>query len=78
MDGTVDGFRYGAVTPVAAYLMACLGGALGLRCIVRSLPGARSFKPGSLVRRRLHRVRHLDDALHRHDRLPRGGDPGPL
>ncbi|GAA4336303.1 MHYT domain-containing protein [Streptomyces venetus] len=49
MDGTVDGFRYGAVTPVAAYLMACLGGALGLRCIVRSLPNARSWKPGWLA-----------------------------
>ncbi|MFJ7072030.1 MHYT domain-containing protein [Streptomyces sp. NPDC098781] len=49
MQGTVDGFRYGAVTPVAAYLMACLGGALGLRCIVRSLVGERSWKPGWLA-----------------------------
>ncbi|MFJ8595319.1 MHYT domain-containing protein [Streptomyces sp. NPDC093598] len=49
MDGTVDGFRYGAVTPVAAYLMACLGGALGLRCIVRSLLEARSWKAGWLA-----------------------------
>ena len=49
MDGTVEGFRYGAVTPVAAYLMACLGGALGLRCIVRSLLGARSWKAGWLA-----------------------------
>ncbi|WP_030237896.1 MULTISPECIES: MHYT domain-containing protein [unclassified Streptomyces] len=49
MDGTVDGFRYGAVTPVAAYLMACLGGALGLRCIVRTLLDARSWKPGWLA-----------------------------
>lgn len=49
MDGTVDGFRYGAVTPVAAYLMACLGGALGLRCIVRSLLDTRSWKPGWLA-----------------------------
>lgn len=49
MDGTVDGFRYGAVTPVAAYLMACLGGALGLRCIVRSLLNERSWKPGWLA-----------------------------
>lgn len=48
MQGTVDGFRYGAVTPVAAYLMACLGGALGLRCIVRSLLDAQSWKPGWL------------------------------
>ena len=49
MDGTVDGFRYGAVTPVAAYLMACLGGALGLRCIVRSLLNAPSWKTGWLA-----------------------------
>lgn len=49
MEGTVDGFRYGAVTPVAAYLMACLGGALGLRCIVRSLLNAHSWKPGWLA-----------------------------
>ncbi|QOV33508.1 hypothetical protein IM697_25225 [Streptomyces ferrugineus] len=49
MQGTVDGFRYGAVTPVAAYLMACLGGALGLRCIVRTLLGGQSWKPGWLA-----------------------------
>ncbi|MEV7001570.1 MHYT domain-containing protein [Streptomyces sp. NPDC093982] len=49
MEGTVDGFRYGAVTPVAAYLMACLGGALGLRCIVRSLLNEHSWKPGWLA-----------------------------
>ncbi|PNG17822.1 MHYT domain-containing protein [Streptomyces cahuitamycinicus] len=49
MDGTVDGFRYGAVTPVAAYLMACLGGALGLRCIVRSLLDTRSWRAGWLA-----------------------------
>lgn len=49
MEGTVDGFRYGAVTPVAAYVMACLGGALGLRCIVRSLLNSQSWKPGWLA-----------------------------
>ncbi|MGP2439497.1 MHYT domain-containing protein [Streptomyces sp. JW3] len=48
MEGTVDGFRYGLVTPVAAYLMACLGGALGLRCTVRTLLNAQSFKAGWL------------------------------
>ncbi|WP_330239304.1 MHYT domain-containing protein [Streptomyces sp. NBC_00525] len=37
MAATVTEFHYGAVTPVAAYLMACLGSALGLRCTVRSL-----------------------------------------
>lgn len=49
MEGTVDGFRYGAVTPVAAFLMACLGGALGLRCIVRTLLSTQSWKPGWLA-----------------------------
>ncbi|MEV0210060.1 MHYT domain-containing protein [Streptomyces sp. NPDC050788] len=49
MQGTVDGFRYGAVTPVAAYLTACLGGALGLRCIVRSLLNEQSWKAGWLA-----------------------------
>ncbi|MEU6732979.1 MHYT domain-containing protein [Streptomyces physcomitrii] len=37
MHGTVDGFSYGLVTPLVAFLMGCLGGALGLRCTVRSL-----------------------------------------
>jgi NO-binding membrane sensor protein with MHYT domain len=49
MQGTVDGFGYGLVTPVAAYLMACLGGALGLRCITRSLRDRGSYRPGWLV-----------------------------
>ncbi|MEU6261226.1 MHYT domain-containing protein [Streptomyces sp. NPDC047043] len=37
MTATVSNFYYGAVTPIAAYLMACLGAALGLRCTTRSL-----------------------------------------
>ncbi|AZS89306.1 MHYT domain-containing protein [Streptomyces griseoviridis] len=41
MTATVSNFYYGAVTPVAAYLMACLGAALGLRCTVRSLRNSR-------------------------------------
>ncbi|WP_455354261.1 MHYT domain-containing protein [Streptomyces sp. SYSU K217416] len=49
MHGTVDGFSYGLVTPLAAYLMACLGGALGLRCATRSLLVNRSWKPGWLA-----------------------------
>ncbi|MFJ9543300.1 MHYT domain-containing protein [Streptomyces sp. NPDC101225] len=49
MQGTIDGFRYGAVTPVAGYLTACLGGALGLRCIVRSLVNEQSWKVGWLA-----------------------------
>ncbi|CQR64630.1 MHYT domain-containing protein [Streptomyces leeuwenhoekii] len=49
MQGTVDGFSYGLVTPLVAYLMACLGGALGLRCTTRSLLVARSWRPGWLL-----------------------------
>ncbi|WP_326582661.1 hypothetical protein OG889_28900 [Streptomyces sp. NBC_00481] len=49
MQGTVDGFSYGAVTPVAAYVMACLGAALGLRCVVRSIYNEQSWKPGWLA-----------------------------
>lgn len=49
MEGTVDGFRYGVVTPLAAYAMACLGGALGLRCTVRSLLDTQSWKAGWLA-----------------------------
>ncbi|MCM2414775.1 MULTISPECIES: MHYT domain-containing protein [unclassified Streptomyces] len=48
MQGTIDGFSYGVVTPVASFLMACLGAALGLRCTTRSLRTERSFKAGWL------------------------------
>ncbi|MFD6423191.1 MHYT domain-containing protein [Streptomyces sp. NPDC060198] len=51
MQGTVDGFSYGLVTPVVAFLMACLGAALGLRCTVRSVRSA-----GSDPARRPHRA----------------------
>ncbi|WP_030246709.1 MULTISPECIES: MHYT domain-containing protein [unclassified Streptomyces] len=49
MHGTVDGFSYGLVTPLVAYLMACLGGALGLRCTARSMLVAQSWRPGWLA-----------------------------
>ena len=49
MQGTIDGFSYGAVTPVVAFLMACLGAALGLRCTTRSLRAGRSFRAGWLA-----------------------------
>ncbi|WAU81075.1 hypothetical protein O1Q96_15600 [Streptomyces sp. Qhu-G9] len=49
MQGTVDGFSYGMVTPLTAYVMACLGAALGLRCVTRSLGNDRSWKPGWLA-----------------------------
>ncbi|MFF0285760.1 MHYT domain-containing protein [Streptomyces sp. NPDC005262] len=49
MQGTIDGFSYGMVTPAAAFLMACLGAALGLRCTTRSLRTEHSFKAGWLA-----------------------------
>ncbi|GHD27910.1 MHYT domain-containing protein [Streptomyces galbus] len=49
MQGTVDGFSYGLVTPLVAYLMACLGGALGLRCTTRAMRVAQSWRPGWLA-----------------------------
>ncbi|MFI5758695.1 MHYT domain-containing protein [Streptomyces sp. NPDC051569] len=49
MQGTIDGFHYGSVTPLAAYVMACLGAALGLRCTTRSLRTGGSWKPGWLA-----------------------------
>jgi NO-binding membrane sensor protein with MHYT domain len=49
MQGTVDGFSYGLVTPVVAYLMASLGGALGLRCTTRSMLVAQSWRAGWLA-----------------------------
>ncbi|MER5432821.1 MHYT domain-containing protein [Streptomyces sp. NPDC002588] len=49
MQGTVDGFSYGLVTPLVAYFMACLGGALGLRCTTRALLVAHSWRPGWLA-----------------------------
>ncbi|MEU5592053.1 MHYT domain-containing protein [Streptomyces sp. NPDC020298] len=49
MQGTVDGFSYGVVTPLVAYLMACLGGALGLRCTTRSMLVAHSWRPAWLA-----------------------------
>jgi NO-binding membrane sensor protein with MHYT domain len=49
MQGTVDGFSYGLVTPLVAYLMASLGGALGLRCTTRSMLEPHSWRPGWLA-----------------------------
>ncbi|MDQ0983850.1 MHYT domain-containing protein [Streptomyces sp. V2I9] len=49
MQGTVDGFTYGLVTPVAAFLMAALGAALGLRCTTRSLRTTRGRRAGWLA-----------------------------
>ncbi|WP_460109105.1 MHYT domain-containing protein [Streptomyces sp. YKOK-J1] len=49
MQGTVDEFSYGVVTPLVAYAMACLGGALGLRCTTRALLVTHSRRPAWLA-----------------------------
>ncbi|MFF6950652.1 MHYT domain-containing protein [Streptomyces iakyrus] len=49
MQGTIDGFSYGLVTPLVAYFMACLGGALGLRCTTRSMLVSHTWRPGWLA-----------------------------
>lgn len=49
MQGTVDGFSYGVVTPLVGFLMACLGGALGLRCTTRSLLVTDRWRPAWLA-----------------------------
>ncbi|MCX4880018.1 MHYT domain-containing protein [Streptomyces sp. NBC_00847] len=49
MQGTVDGFSYGLVTPLVAFFMASLGGALGLRCTTRSMVVSHSWRPGWLA-----------------------------
>ncbi|MFG2313243.1 MHYT domain-containing protein [Streptomyces sp. NPDC048566] len=49
MQGTVDGFGYGLVTPLVACFMACLGGALGLRCTTRSMLVAGPWRAGWLA-----------------------------
>ncbi|WP_405466324.1 hypothetical protein OG783_24995 [Streptomyces jietaisiensis] len=49
MQGTVDGFSYGIVTPLVAFFMAFLGGALGLRCTTRSMFVTQSRRAGWLA-----------------------------
>ncbi|WP_329133197.1 MHYT domain-containing protein [Streptomyces sp. NBC_00670] len=49
MQGTVDGFSYGIVTPLVAFFMAFLGAALGLRCTTRSMLVAQSWRAGWLA-----------------------------
>lgn len=47
--GTVNGFTYGWATPLAGFLMACLGAALGLRCTTRALAMHPSRRAGWLA-----------------------------
>ncbi|MET9919300.1 MHYT domain-containing protein [Streptomyces sp. NPDC006435] len=48
-SATVDGFSQGLVTPVAGFLVAWLGGALGLRCTNRSMHSKGVAKAGWLA-----------------------------
>ncbi|MFF8697329.1 MHYT domain-containing protein [Streptomyces sp. NPDC015144] len=48
-SATVDGFSQGFVTPVAGFLVAWLGGALGLRCTNRSMHSGGGAKAGWLA-----------------------------
>ncbi|MFF4084968.1 MHYT domain-containing protein [Streptomyces sp. NPDC001777] len=48
-SATVDGFSQGFVTPVAGFLVAWLGGALGLRCTNRSMHSRGLAKTGWLA-----------------------------
>ncbi|MFJ2893270.1 MHYT domain-containing protein [Streptomyces sp. NPDC087218] len=48
-SATVDGFSQGFVTPVAGFLVAWLGGALGLRCTNRSMHSRGVAKTGWLA-----------------------------
>jgi NO-binding membrane sensor protein with MHYT domain len=45
----VDGFTYGLLTPLAAFCMAALGAALGLRCTMRALSVEPSRRAGWLA-----------------------------
>jgi NO-binding membrane sensor protein with MHYT domain len=47
--GDVNDFSYGVITPLVAFLMACLGAALGLRCTVRALSMDRPGRAGWLA-----------------------------
>lgn len=42
-------FQYGLLTPVLAFVMACVGGGLGVRCLVRAVGTRRMAKRGWLV-----------------------------
>ncbi|GHH73919.1 membrane protein [Streptomyces sulfonofaciens] len=49
MYAKVDGLSYGLVTPLVAYVVACLGGAIGLRCLTRSLTTVQPGRAGWLA-----------------------------
>ncbi|POG43737.1 hypothetical protein BV881_30510 [Streptomyces sp. ZL-24] len=45
MRGTVDGFTHGPAILALAFLVACLGAAVGLRCAIRPSRTARTGRP---------------------------------
>src|SRR4051794_38971216 len=45
----LNGFTYGAATPLLAYLVASVGAALGLRCTVRALTLPKERRRGWLL-----------------------------
>ncbi|NGN69376.1 hypothetical protein G5C51_36500 [Streptomyces sp. A7024] len=45
----VDGFTYGALTPILGYAAACLGAALGLRCTLRAVTRSAAARARWLV-----------------------------
>ncbi|MET9205346.1 MHYT domain-containing protein [Streptomyces bacillaris] len=50
MRGTVDGFTQGPAILALAFLVACLGAAVGLRCAIRPSRTARTGRPSGTVR----------------------------
>ncbi|MFJ2478381.1 MHYT domain-containing protein [Streptomyces sp. NPDC087659] len=49
MNGTINDFSFGMITPVTAYAVACVGAALGLRCVARTVHHAQGWRPGWLA-----------------------------
>jgi NO-binding membrane sensor protein with MHYT domain len=47
--GSTTEFGFGWVAPALSYVMACVGGALGLRCMVRALAAAGQARRGWLL-----------------------------
>lgn len=45
----MEHFSYGLVTPIASYIMACVGAAVGLRCTARAMSARGGAKRGWLV-----------------------------
>lgn len=45
----MDFFQYGLLTPVFAFVMACVGGGLGVRCLVRAVDSRSMAKRGWLL-----------------------------